>query len=269
MSQVQVFNKVFAIQSFFSDTNSATSILSQGMSDLIVQKITEPGVKGRFFGLHPSSRTPIALRALEIGGGQGTPAIILTPGQFIEAKSMVGLEWGLPVGWLGGGFAQLIVADGPELFMGWPLVKSEVLLHRVRLVIASDVAGLTFYKVWPIMFPFPSGNPQIAAEPTKVVMRLRLNSLGAATPMRLVFKGNDAFDIGTAGLVAETTDLTSIDVTWPEAIGNLSASYPLIEIPAPALGGSLAEVALIDISGNGANGALVNSYVDIIRFGKI
>lgn len=278
MSQISIINKVFRIQSFFSSSATTAAgqeaaIIAQGMNDLIAQKAVEPRANGRFIGLHPSSRTPVALRALSVGRSSGTPPIVLTPGQFIESTGMQGIEWGIPFGWMGGGFASLVVADGPEAFSGWPLVKSEVLIHRVRLPVVQDAAaaGLAYHAAWPTQFPFPSSSkPTIAVEPTKVSMRLRLDNLAAQADMRLVFQANDVFDIGSDGLTPGTTDFTYFDVTFPPApAGILSLAFPLIEIQAPVVGGSITNVALVDISGLGAGGPLVGAFVDIARFGKI
>lgn len=272
MSQINILNKVFAIQSYFAAAGE-TAVLQQGMNDPIAQKITEPRVAGRFFGLHPMSQTPIALRTLAVAGRQGTPPVILTPGQFIEASEMQGFEWGLPFGWMGGGFASLIAAEGAEAFAGWPLIKSEVLIHRVRLPVVADgaPAGLTYHAAWPTQFPFPSSNkPTIAVEPTKISMRLRVNNLAAQADMRIVTKLNDVFDIGADGVTPAAGDYTYQDVTFPPAVAGIAAvAYPVVELAAPMIGGSAAEVALVDISGQGGAGPLVGAYVDIARFGRI
>lgn len=269
MSQISVFNKVFAIQSFFDNAAGANAILKQGMNEPVAQKVTEPRVPGRFFGLHPTSQTPVALRPMSVGA---TSPLILKPGQFIEAEMMNGFEWGLPFGWMGGGFASLVVANGKEAFSGWTTEKVEVLIHRVRIQVQADgtPASRTFAAAWPYRFPFPNGKPTIAVEPTRASLRLRLNNLAAPAEMRILTKSNDDLDIGSDGLTPGTADFTYMDVNFPAAQpGVLAVGFPVVEIVGiPArLGGDIAAVALIDLTGAAA--VLTGAFVDILRYGKI
>lgn len=274
MSDIIVHNNIFPLQSYFDDTLLDTARRIQPMNETIVAKETEPRARGHFVGLAPTSQTPIAFRALSSRANsmQATPTFILTPGQYMKFEDMSGYEWGLPAGWMGGGIASLVVANSPKAFTHWAAAKTEVLIHRVRLKIQADgaPAGLTFKKAWPMRFPWPSSLPTIAVEPTRVQMRLRESALAAQSDMRLVFKGCDDFDIGSDGTTPGTTIYTHQDVSWPPAIAGISAvAFPILELSGARIGGDISEVALVDISGLGAGGPLVNEYVDISRYGRI
>jgi hypothetical protein len=272
-----VYPKIFPIQSYLDNAAGAQALLLQARGAGIVLADQQADVKGTFVGLHPDSQTPIAFRPLTVDGRVGGQTIVLVPGQVMRL-GINGFEWGLPYGWLGGGLATLVVANNEKAFVNWPQAKVEVLLHRLRGVVQADAApaGLTFTASFPNRFPWPqaqrantsqAGQPILAPEPTRVALRLRLNNLAAPSDMRILVKANDDLDIGADGLTPGTVDITYVDVTFPAALAGIAAvAFPVIEANMPArLGGDLATVALVDLSG----GALAGAYVDILRYGKI
>lgn len=271
-----VYPKIFPIQSYLSNADGAQGLLTQARGNNIVAADRQVDVKGSFIGLSPNSQTPVAFRPLHVDKRVAGQIITLIPGQVMRLD-INGFEWGIPFGWLGGGLATLIVADNDQPFINWPQQKTEVLIHRTRLQVAADGSPV-FVAALPNRFPWPSaqkatnqaqaGQPIIAIEPTRVSFRLRVNNLAAPSDMRVLMKASDDLDIGTDGLTPGTADLTYVDVTFPQAVaGVVSVGFPVIEIVGvPArLGGDLATVALVDISG----GALAGAFVDILRYGKI
>ena len=281
----------FPIQSFFDNTQLNQALLAQAANSPIVSGDSTRQVKGRLIGLHPASQTPVAVRLKAGNRSGGDNTVILTPGQIYRVRSggFDGLEWGLPYGWLGGGVAQLHVADNEDAFFGWSQSKVEVLIQRLRLKIVADAAppavSSALYN-WPTRFPWPNaprynavtpatpiiqgGAPILAVEPTRVVMRLRLAIPTASGPqtMRMIMQGDNGFDIGSDGLTPGVTDLSAVEVVWPVNNGAVSAPYPVIEMDAPGalLGGDAAVMTLTDLTNAGV---LLNQYVDILRFGKV
>jgi hypothetical protein len=276
------YPKIFPIQSFFDNAALSQALLVQSRGNGVVVADKQPNVKGSFVGLSPDSQTPVAFRPLSVDKTVGAQTIILVPGQVIRI-AVNGFEWGLPYGWLGGGLANLIVANNEDPFINWPQVKTEVLLHRFRAQIQADgaSAGLTYTASMPNRFPWPSaqrsgttatsqaGQPIIAPELTRVALRLRVNNLAATADMRIVFKATDDFDTGSDGLTPGTADFSYVNVTFPQADpGALSLSFPVVEANLPArLGGDVSTIALVDLTG--ASALLASKFVDILRYGKI
>lgn len=284
-----VLVKTFALQSFFDNTQLRQALLAQALNSPIVSADSTRQVKGKLLGLHPSSQTPVAVR-LKAGGRQGGDnSVVLTPGQVYRARGagFDGIEWGLPFGWLGGGVAQLHIADNDDAFLSWPQQKVEVLIQRQRALIAADVnpsaAAFGSYN-WPTRFPWPNaaryntvtpatpisqaGQPILAVEPTRILLRLRVNNLANPAGLRLIWRGDNGYDIGSDGITPSTTDQTYLDVTFPAWAGT-ATGFPVVEIQTPyaLLGGDSAVVTFQNIATNVAT--LAGSYVDILRFGRI
>lgn len=283
-----VLRNVFPLQSFFDNTQLNQAILTQDPNSPTVAEVSNVNVSGRCVGLHPDSQCPVAVR---LKSQTGQVVATLTPGQVVNGlipDGFTSLDWGLPFGWPGGGLAKLVIADSDAPFVGWPQVKTEVLLQRQRMQIVADASPSTSPAAsavnWAGRFPMKngyryntgtpsspipqSGSPEIAAEITRIVMRLRVNNLGAPATMRVLMRGIDDFDIGSDGSTISYTDLSTLDVQWPmQLAAQTSAPYPVIEIrdvPA-ALRGDSCVVTLSDAK----NAALTNAFVDVLTYGKI
>lgn len=283
-----VLRSIFPYQSFFDNTQLNQAILTQDPNSPTVNEISNVNVSGRTVGLHPDSQCPIAAR---LKSQTGQVVSVLTPGQVVNGlipDGFTSLDWGLPFGWLGGGLAKLVIADSDAPFVGWAQAKTEVLLQRQRMQIVADASPSTSPAAsaanWAGRFPMKngyrynsgspstpipqSGQPEIAAEITRIVMRLRVANLAAPTPMRILIRGLDEFDIGSDGVTITYTDLSVFDVQWPQQVaGMTSAPYPTIEIrdiPA-ALRGDSCVVTLSDAK----NAALTNQFVDVLTYGRI
>lgn len=291
-SPCQQMSRIFEFQSYFDNTLLQTAILSQRRNSPIVESTAkEEQVPGYAIGLHPSSQTPIALQ-FKIGGQPtSSQAIILKPGMVVrphglprdkKTGSFSGFVWGLPFGWLGGGLATILVFQTPDADVAWP-GNPEVIFHRTRMQI-TNAAGLPAGiapKNWPTRFPWTQafqgassvsqqGTSQIAVEPTKVIMRLRLASLAAANTMRIVFQETNDFDLDSAGAVI-ATPAGFVEQVWGTyaaagGAGNLSTQYPYIILgqDVTRLAAENGGVVLQDMTGG-----LVNQYIDVVRYGRL
>lgn len=282
-----VLRNLFPLQSFFDNTQLNQALIAQDTNSPIVDEIDGVSVAGRTIGLHPDSQCPVAVR---LKSKSGQVVVTLTPGQVIHGAipdGFTALDWGMPFGWLGGGLAKLVIADSDDALIHWPQQKVEVLLQRVRMKILADAAPSTTPAAsvtnWPARFPWknayryntgtPSspilqgGSPEIAAEISRIVMRLRVSNLAAPASMRILLQGTDDFDLGSDGVTLSYTDLSGVDVQWPQAAGITSAPYPVLsltDVPA-VLRGDGAVATLSDMG----NAALTNQYVDVLVYGKI
>jgi len=289
---ITVLRTIFALQTYLDSTQLSEAILSQAPNEPILSsgKQVKANVKGRVIGLHPTSQAPVAVKILSRQGSAASNTFTLAPGQFknVSQNGFEGLEWGLPFGWLGGGMARLIIADDEGAFIGWSQSKVEVLTHRLRLKIVADANPTTTPTLagaanWPIRFPWPNafkynvttptspipqvGLPLIAVEPTRILLRLRVNNLAAPASMRAILQGLDSFDLASDGVTATFTSFSSVDLQWPMASGGPSTPFPVIEVRDGLLleGGDSAILTLTDLS----NAALTNQFVDIARYGRI
>jgi hypothetical protein len=290
-SRLSVLRNVFLHQSFFDSTQLQQATLPQTLSERIIGStlIKSPSVKGRIIALHPNSKTPVTVQPGAEVGSSGSSAFTLIPGQKakIHGNGFRGLDWGLPVGWLGGGLATLLVADDEEALLDWTTVQSEVVFHRLRLAIVSDAANPSATPTdinanWPIHFPWRnafryntaqptvpamqgSQQPELTVSPTRIALRLRVSNLTSPTPMRLIWQGNSILDEDSTGTVG-FSDYTAIDVNWPAAQGT-TTPFPVIELPTEAMqfGGDSAVLTLTDLG----NTSLTSKYVDIVRYGRL
>lgn len=292
---VQQISRLFAYQSYFDNTLLENAILLQNRNEPIVSStVKEEQIPGYAIGLHPSSQTPVALQ-FKIGGQPtSSQAIILKPGQIVRPHGLPrgmssgafsGFRWGLPFGWLGGGVATLLVFQTPDADVAWP-GNPEVIFHRQRMKIL-DPAVVTAdapYN-WPVRFPWTQafqganaisqqGQPAIAVEPTRVLMRLRMDTLGAAAVMRVLIQASNDFDLDSAGDPV-LTPVGFIDVTWGTiagvgVTGNLNTQYPIVEIGEVIgrLGADDGGLRLIDAT-SGAGLPLADQYVDVVRYGRL
>ena len=284
-----IIRTIFPLQSYLSSTLLQNALAVQDPNDPIVAATKNTRqVKGRLVGLHPASETPITIRLNPRGDSSGVDTITMSPGQVmrVKANGFYGIEWGLPFGWLGGGLAQLVFSDSEDTYVAWPEVRPEVMFHRQRIQIVADANPTTTPAVsaanWPLRLPWTNafrnaggtltsqqGAPLFAIEPTKVLLRLRLNSLAAATPMRMIAQGFDSLDLGTDGATIAFTDFTAEEITWPSAIATaVSTPYPVLDVRTGILldGGDQAVLTFTDLA---TSVALTNQYVDVFRYGRL
>lgn len=289
-SPVQQFSKIFTFQSYFDDVLLQKAILEQTRNDPIVQSTSsEVQMPGYAIGLHPSSQTPVAVQFKVGAQPTSSQPIILKPGQIVRpyglprgaaSGAFSGFRWGLPFGWLGGGLATLLVFPTPDVDVSWP-GSPELIFHRTRMVIV-DAASLpaNARKNWPLRFPWTQaiqgsagisqqGTAQIAVEPTKIIMRLRLPSLANPATMRIVLQESNDFDLDSAGAVI-AAQASYIDQIWASYVasggaGNLGAQYPLVSVD------DLIGIAADDggICLQDMTGTLVGSFVDVVRYGRL
>lgn len=286
-ANVSTIRTVFPLQSFFDDTALQNALLVQDPNNPIVASTQNSRqIKGRLIGLHPASETPITMRIYARGDASGADVVNLSPGEILRVKThgFYNIDWGIPFGWLGGGLAQLVIADNEDAYMAWPEQQSEVLVQRQRIQIVADADPSTTPLVnaanWPVRFPWTNafkfnasgvssqrGSPLFAPEPSRVRLRLRVNNLAAPAQMRIIAQGFDDWDLGADGLTIAFTDFTAEDrVQWPTASGT-SAPYPMIEILDGLLldGGDQAVVTFTDLG----NAELTDEFVDVLRYGKL
>jgi len=298
MAPSQQVSRVFTFQSYFSDTLLQNALLAQRRNDPIVNAtgnltLKEEQIPGYSIGLHPSSQTPVALQ-FKVGGKFSSAApLILKPGQVVrpmglprdvQTSGFSGFAWGIPFGWLGGGLATIVVNPSSDADVAWP-GNPEVIFHRQRMKILApaDLPAAASYN-WPTRFPWTqafggtiaapisqAGTAQIAIEPTRVLMRLRMATVGAASRMRIVLQGTNDFDLDSAGATVLTA-CGYIDVTWgvvagSGGAGNLATQYPIAEPTTiwPRLSADDGGVQLVDMTG----GTLANQYVDVVRYGRL
>jgi len=288
----QQISRLFAYQSYFSDTELERAILVQNPNEPIVQStLKEEQIPGYAIGLHPSSQTCIALQFKV--GGQATSSMphVMKPGQIlrphglppgVKSGAFSGFQWGIPFGWLGGGLATIVVFQTADADVAWP-GNIEIPFHRQRMQITS-IAGApaNARKNWPLRFPWTralrttsdiqqQGLPAVSINPTRTLMSLRLESIATATNMRIIAQETNDFDLDSAGAVIATParfkDFVWPTYTDPGIAGNLGAAYPLEWMPNEIvrLAADDGGIALVDLDG----GVLTNAYVDIVRYGTV
>lgn len=289
----QQISQRFPYQSYYDDTLLETALLSQNTNSPIVDtaltKTRTEQIPGYAVGLHPSSETPVAMQFLVGGQPSSAQAITLVPGQIVRPHglprgmtdgSFSGFKWGIPFGWLGGGLSTLVVFQTPDADASWPGNK-EILFHRQRMII-EDLASLPTNapKNWPIRFPWvqafsgtspanQNGQPAIALQPTKTIMRLRLSALAAPTDMRVIFQETQDFDVSAADAII-ATPVSAFDLTWgtwaSAGAGNLGTQYQLLSLDdlGYRLGADNGGVVLASSSAD-----LIGQYVDVARYGRL
>lgn len=289
-SPAQQISRLFLYQSFFDDALLARAILPQLTNEPIVASTArEEQTAGYAIGLHPSSQTPVAVQ-FKIGGqSTSSQAIILKPGQIVrphglppgmKAGSFSAFTWGLPFGWLGGGVATLLVFQTPDADVLWP-GNPEVIFHRQRMEIQDGgalPANAPFN--WPIRFPWVNaiqgagslnqrGDPEVAVDPTRTLMRLRLAALGAPADMRVIYQASSDFDVDQDGNPI-LTPVVAFDMTWgiwaSFGAGNLGDQHQFQSLPDLGfkIGADQGGVVLAS-----TNADLIGEFVDVVRYGRI
>lgn len=283
---------VFQYQSYFHDTLLQTAILPQAKNEPIVgSTLLKSRVGGYTIALHPSSQTPVAVQ-MTVGGASASPqTVTLTPGQIFRPNGrpngspggFSGINWGLPFGWLGGGVATLYVFPSADADVSWP-GNPEVIFQRQRMqIVAPGALPANAPFNWPQRFPWvkafsgtvpvdQSGGPTISvAEPSRILMSLRLASLATNPTMRFLFQGTNDFDLDSLGAVV-ATPVRFVDYTWGTyaangGAGNLGTNYPVVELSGEVvrLAADSGGVQLVDLSAS----TLTNAFVDIVRYGRL
>lgn len=287
------WTKTFAVQSYFDSTKQQKAIMAQTPNSPIVPStISKAQIKCYGVALHPLSEVPVAVTFT--GGPSAT--YVLKPGETLKPRGPAagpysGFDWGLPYGWLGGGFANLLALGSPDADVVFPDAGgTEVIFHRMRLQILADVnppIAASATPNWPSHFPWANayrndgtndiaqkGQPIITVTPTRTLLRLRIANLGAPASMRIVWSSTDDFDLGgDTGATLTTNEYSTYDVQWPanfnqSGVAATSQGYPTIFLNGPELniGGDSAIAQLLDIS---SAGNLANQFVDVIRYGRI
>jgi hypothetical protein len=281
---------VFNFQSYFDDTLLERAILQQLTNDPIVASTQkEEQVAGYAIGLHPASQTPVAVQ-FKIGGQPtSSQAITLKPGQIVRPHglppgmkqgSFSGFTWGLPFGWLGGGVATILVFQTPDSDVLWP-GNPEVIFHRQRMLIADGAALPTEAPFnWPLRFPWVNaiqgtnnlnqrGQPSIAVDPTRIMMRLRLANLAAPADMRVIYQASNDFDLDEDGLAIETP-VAAFDMTWGQwasfGAGALGTQFPFQSLPDLGWKPS-ADLGGVVLASQDVN--LIGAFVDVVRYGRL
>ena len=289
--------KVFDFQSYFDTTQLQNALLPQLPTEPIVQSsIGNDGnqqLRAWGFGNHPASQVPIAIQPLLADGKSGGPTLVLKPGEVAHTGSkhpFAGFTWGLPFGWLGGGAAQLLAFQTQETVQSWN-GNPELIFHRMRQPLFTNVATPPLYANWPMRFPWMSGArylsagvtqpqnglPFMGVEPTKTFLRLRTQAaVAGGNAVRMIAVQTDDLDLTSTGSFnAVNVDASFEDVYFPTlapdaafTIGGLNpAQYPVIEVPPETLrfGGDECGVYFVDL----ANAYPSPTFIDVIRYGKL
>ena len=136
-------------------------------------------------------------------------------------------------------------------------------------------------KNWPLRFPWTQavqganlvlqgGQANIAVEPTKTLMMLRLATLAAPATMRIALHETNDYNLDSAGAVI-ATETVCYDYTWGTWAGsggggNLATQYKTDFMPNPMvrLAADDGGMVLVDMTGT-----LAGQYVDIVRYGRL
>jgi hypothetical protein len=297
--------QTFQWQSWFDNTLLQDAIAVQPSGTLIISP-KDSQMAGYSLTNSPDSQVPIAVTAKQAGSGAGGIAtFILAPGQSLapfDKTRFRAFTWGLPIGWLGGGFAEILVSQEREL--GGYTAQAEIPFHRARFAVKqpTDLTSSTYNNSplnWPIRFPWvqavnanavsQAGSPIIAVQPTRIVMALRgLTTLAAVANMRCIIQGSDDFSLDAGGVQGALTQTNPVfeELQWPVwtsigTSGNLAtqnpaldidASHPLVRLGCSGVGSSPSaaptSVGVTFVDDTGA-GVLSGCYVDVIRYGVI
>lgn len=269
---IHIRRQTFQYQSYLDSTLLSKALRRQAMNEPIVSPQREQ-IVGKTIALHPSSATPIAVRPVSGRAAQGAGAVILTPGSVWRPsdKGFDAIEWGLPFGWLGGGVAQILVADSERDSFDWVAQATEVLFHRVRVLASADNNTLDTVANYPYTFPWAnaaavssgvtlpqSGPPMLAVRPSRTFLIARTTALTAPAAARLLWSAADADDSGT---------VKYLDVQFPAQIATTTGN-PIIAIMDEILplGGDNCILTIKDLTGTAA---LTGVYIDVLRYGVI
>ncbi len=288
---IQLTNQ-FKFQSYFDNTLLSRALLSQGQGQQIVPSTRKAeAIAGYAIGLHPSSQAPVAILFNKGAQAGDSGVLVLKPGMIVRPNGeqrdrdgrFSGFQWGLPVGWLGGGNVTLVVYRTSDAQIDW-IDRSELIFHRQRALIVApaDVPAVAALRPnWPIAFPWAGakqgvnaipqgGTPILSVKPTRIAMSLRSDLADAAT-MRMYYIGSTEFDqLETTGAEDLTAAPVAYDVTWGQwtsvASANYAAQYQFQFLPVEAfrMSSVLGAVVLVDVTGT-----LAGKYVDIIRYGEL
>lgn len=248
----------FAIQSYFDRVLLQTAILPQPPGNPIVDSTRQyaqtPGVG---FALHPSSQSPVAIRAK--GGDVDTAVITLTPGQKIITGRFTEFEWGLPFGWLGGGNVVLYVIHNEKADVVFPSARMPIIFHRQTIRVQAAVP-LAIPNL-PLAFPWSNafsgvqpvnGGPIFAIDPDVTLLVTESsppgpNSFWASWDQ--VPAVNPAFAT-IQYLLSFPTPASSGSIIWlPPELGKLA--------------GDAAVLSFFDDVG------MVGIYIDVTRYGRL
>lgn len=296
--QIKTFN--FAWQSFFNSTQLGQALAVQPTNSDIVPSTLQTVACGGFgLGLHPDSQTPVAVKFKANAGIPDSQTMVLSPGQIVYPHGCApfsGFSCGLPFGWLGGGYAQLVIMKTPEAAEWWA-PGAEVVIQRLRMIIQADGAAPTFRYGLPIGFPWKnalryntatptspidqSGQAIISAIPTRTEMKLRLTTLAADALVLMIVSNSQNFDVSNTGALSGEEEV--VPVLFPAIVGAF-AYYPTAGFTRPITGAQLAAAgqgslspgvslcgddATFAIMNESGNAALTGAYVDIVRYGII
>jgi hypothetical protein len=284
--------KEFVYQSYFDSTLLGTAILeAPGGQPIIPSTLATENIAGYAFGLHPASETPVAVQFL-LGGANpaGAQPLIVNPGQIVRPfgdAPFVGIKWGLPLGWLGGGLALGLIYTSEGAVSEWSGGRPEIPFHRQRIMIQNNNVNLETVGlgIWPTHFPYvgsyyatalQGSSPLIAVEPTRTKLRFRLNTLATAADFRALLLGTNHFDLLPTGIL-NPGDVTAFDMTCPTTalVGtHTSNQFPTIEFTSGPLVRLGCEQAVASYSGivlvaSAASNGLEGVYVDVIRYGRL
>ena len=299
---VQIKTFYFAWQSFFDSTQLGQAIAVQPPNELIIPstKVSVP-TPGFGIGLHPDSQVPVGVKFKSSVGVSDSQVISVTPGQIIYphgCATFSGFDVGLPFGWLGGGYAQIVILKTPEAAVWWA-PGAEVAIQRQRVAIQADTATPVFSFGLPVGFPwknafrynattpttpFPQGGQAIVStSPTRTEMKLRLTTLASDALVLMLVQNSQAFDTGPGSPYVLSNDVEEVPILFNKIVGSApyfptsGFSFPITgnqlaatgqgsHSPGVLLCGDDAQFCLLNESGNSAlNGA----FVDIVRYALI
>lgn len=294
---------LFPYQSYFSDALGPFAIAAQPANQAIVPS-TQPDkpvqVAGYALGLHPSSETPVAVQFFT-GAQQGASATYrLKPGEIIRphgrpkgigfSGQFSGFTYGLPFGWLGGGSALLVVFRTADATANW-IDHNEIVFHRVRLPIytPAELPALVPLDLnWPTRFPWPNaiskkaatagitqrGQPALAMNPTRTLMRLRLGTIAdaAGASMRVYFRIADVLAQTNGEFSLDANDTAFTDYTWGSYAPQAGAPAPYATANEMTfMTGELERLACNDgaIVLGSTHAELIGQFVDFVRYGRL
>lgn len=289
----------FEYQSYFDSTLLQRALLTQNPGEDIVRStLTQSQVKGYGVGLHALSECPVAVKFTGGLGVGSSNTFILRPGESIWPGTrevvFAGLDYGLPFGWLGGGVANLFVAQTPDSEFNLGGGAAEVIFHRARYAIkqpADLTAGGSFNnapKNWPNRFPWinavrgssslqQQGPPQITVSPTRTLFVLRGiddTTIMTSCRVRAIFQATNDVGIDSAGdpiLTNPFMQFLSFDLAASVGTsGNLATqnmATMMVNGIFDRIGADEGGIVFVDASDPAAS--LEGSFIDVVRYGRI